>query len=111
MKSIGANRVVYLSDTPPTLSPLKGSAVATEFITSTKTKLANAAMRAGKYGAMSLSQPHVGAKGPACGLVALRHREHISKLAGFKNLDSQTFNLDLLTFFEWGVIVNKRFVS
>ncbi len=62
MKSIGANRVVYLSDTPPTLSPFKGSAVATEFITSTKTKLASAAMRAGKYGAMSLSQPQVRAK-------------------------------------------------
>ena len=54
---MGANRVVYLSDTPPTLSPFKGKAVATEFITSTKTKLATAVMRAGKYGAMSLSQP------------------------------------------------------
>jgi hypothetical protein len=49
---MGANRVVYLSDTPPTLSPFKGKAVATEFITSTKTKLAKAARRAGKYGAM-----------------------------------------------------------
>jgi hypothetical protein len=52
VKSIGANRVVYLSDTPPTLSPFRGRAVATEFITSTKTKLASAAMRAGKYGAI-----------------------------------------------------------
>jgi hypothetical protein len=49
---MGANKVVYLSDTPPTDRPLKGRAVATEFITSTKTKLARAAMRAGKYGAM-----------------------------------------------------------
>jgi len=39
---------VYLSDTPPTDSPLKGSAEATTFITSTKPKLARAAMRAGK---------------------------------------------------------------
>jgi hypothetical protein len=62
VKSIGANRVVYLSDTPPTLSSLNGRAVATAFITSTKPKLASAAMRAGKYGAMSLSQPQVRAK-------------------------------------------------
>jgi hypothetical protein len=47
---MGANRVVYLSDTPPTDSPLKGSAEATTFITSTKPKLARAAMRAGKEG-------------------------------------------------------------
>ena len=111
MKSIGANKVVYLSDTPPTLSPLKGRAVATAFITSTKTKLAKAAMRAGKYGAMSLSQPQVSRKDLPGDLVTLGYREHISKLAGFKNLDSQTLYLDLLTFFEWGVIVNKRFVS
>jgi hypothetical protein len=52
VKSIGANRVVYLSDTPPTLSPLKGRAEATTFITSTKPKLAKAAKRAGKYGAI-----------------------------------------------------------
>ena len=52
VKSMGANRVVYLSDTPPTDNPLKGSAEATTFITSTKPKLARAAMRAGKYGAM-----------------------------------------------------------
>ena len=45
---MGANKVVYLSDTPPTLSEFKGKAVATEFITRTKTKLARAAMRAGK---------------------------------------------------------------
>jgi hypothetical protein len=43
---------VYLSDTPPTDRPLKGRAVATAFITSTKAKLAKAAMRTGKYGAM-----------------------------------------------------------
>jgi len=48
-----------LSDTPPTLNPFKGRAVATEFIASTKPKLASAAMRAGKYGAMSLSQPQL----------------------------------------------------
>lgn len=58
VKSIGANKVVYLSDTPPTLSPLKGNAVATEFMTSTKTKLARAARRAGRYGFMYLSQSH-----------------------------------------------------
>jgi hypothetical protein len=45
---MGANKVVYLSDTPPTESPLNGRAVATEFITSTKTKLESAAMRAGR---------------------------------------------------------------
>jgi hypothetical protein len=45
---MGANKVVYLSDTPPTESPLKGSAEATTFITSTKPKLARAAMRASK---------------------------------------------------------------
>ena len=55
MKSIGANRVVYLSDTPPTESPLNGRAVATAFITSTKPKLARAAILAGKYEAIALS--------------------------------------------------------
>ena len=49
MRSIGAKRVVYLSDTPPTESPPKGRCVATAFITSTKTKLARAAILAGKY--------------------------------------------------------------
>jgi hypothetical protein len=55
VKSIGANRVVYLSDTPPTESPPRGRAVATTFITSTKAKLVRAAIRAGKYEAISLS--------------------------------------------------------
>jgi hypothetical protein len=59
VKSIGANKVVYLSDTPPTLSPFKGRAVATEFMTNTKTKLATAAIRAGKYEAMCLSQSQI----------------------------------------------------
>ena len=53
---MGANRVVYLSDTPPTDSSFKGRAEATTFITSTKPKLARAAMRAGRYGAIPLSQ-------------------------------------------------------
>ena len=56
---MGANRVVYLSDTPPTERPLNGRAVATEFMTNTKTKLAAAAIRAGKYGAMYLSQSQI----------------------------------------------------
>jgi hypothetical protein len=49
---MGANKVVYLSDTPPTDSSFRGSAEATTFITSTKPKLARAAMRAGRYEAM-----------------------------------------------------------
>ena len=59
VKSIGANKVVYLSDTPPTLSPFKGSAVATEFITSTKIKLARARIRRGRVFLTSLSQPQL----------------------------------------------------
>jgi len=37
-----------LSDTPPTLNPFKGRAVATEFIASTKPKLARASIRIGR---------------------------------------------------------------
>jgi hypothetical protein len=58
VKSIGANSVVYLSDTPPTDRPLKGRAVATAFITSTKAKLARVRMRIGRALVTSLSQPH-----------------------------------------------------
>jgi hypothetical protein len=45
---MGANKVVYLSDTCPTDSPPKGRAVATEFITRTKAKLARARRRIGR---------------------------------------------------------------
>jgi hypothetical protein len=58
---MGANKVVYLSDTWPTDSPLRGRAVATAFITSTKAKLDRARMRAGKCLAIPPSQPQLDA--------------------------------------------------